>query len=188
MAVTPAGTATEQMFSGSDELISVLSSWNLNRSGETGYGLVLTKERVIGARRSESEAEFMAYLGAGSAATAEDRARAVAVGSRLLQTKQFVLTKVSVAQIVYSRPGFLRGGHVVFKTPLQAIKVEISTPSGWNDGPLQTSKVLLDSLVEFSPERLYDGRTGALYVEETLKSGRGVAKSARPGPAHLRSR
>ncbi|MDA4134358.1 MAG: hypothetical protein OK441_02170 [Thaumarchaeota archaeon] len=169
MASTRAVTAAEDPFSGGGELISVISSWNLSRPGETGYGLVVTKARVIGAKRPESEAEFVVFLGAGSMATEEERARAAVVGSRLLQTRQFVLTKASVAQIVYRRPGFLRGGNVVFKTPLQAFRIDIPTPSRLNDGTLDTSKVLLESLVAFSPERLYDGRTGALYVEERLK-------------------
>jgi hypothetical protein len=57
-----------------------------------------------------------------------------------------------------------------------------------DDGPLLASKVLLDSLVEFSPERLYDGRTGALHLEGSLKSRRGIVTSARPGSGHLLSR
>jgi len=169
-------------------MIGVVSTRNLSRTGETGYALVFTKARVIGSRRPESEAEFVAYLGPGSAATEGDRARALALGSRLLRTSQFVLERGSVAQIVYRQPGFLTGGLVVFKTPLQAFKVEIPVVSGWNGSPLFTSEVLLDSLIAFSPERLYDGKTGALYVEGALKSGRRAVRPAQRDPGHLLSR
>ena len=162
MASLGAGVDWIGQFSGADELIAVISSWDLTRTGETGYGLVLTKSRVIGARRTESEIELVAYLGPGSTATEDERATAGAVASRLIRTKQFVMAKESIAQILYRRPGFLVGGYVVFKTPLQAFKIELPVVSGWNEGPLQTSRVLIESLMAFSPESLYDGRTGAL--------------------------
>lgn len=158
-----------RQFSGSDELIGVISSWDLSRVGETGYSLVITKSRVIGARRPEQDNEFMAYLGPGSTATEDDRARAAATASRLLETKQFALPKETIAQILYRRPGLFSGGYAVFKTNLQAFKVEIPVVSGWNEGPLLASRVLIESLKAFSPERLYDGKTGTLYVEEVLK-------------------
>ena len=159
-------------FSGSDELIGIVSSWDLSRVGETGYALVVTRSRVIGARRSESDDEFIVYLGPGSTAAESDGARAAATASRLLESKQFVLSKDAIAQILYRQPGLFSGGYAVFKTKLQAFKVEISVVSGWNEGPLLASRVLIESLRAFSPERLYDGRTGALYVEEVLKRDR----------------
>jgi len=164
-------------FSGSDELIGIVSSWDLSRVGETGYGLVVTRSRVIGARRPDPDDEFMAYLGPGSTATDDDRARAAATASRLLGSAQFVLPRDDIAQILYRQPGLFSGGFVVFKTQLKAFKVEIPVVSGWNEGPLRASRVLIESLKAFSPERLYDGRTGALYVEEVLKRGERVAPS-----------
>jgi hypothetical protein len=158
-------------FSGSDELIGLVSSWDLSRVGETGYGLVVTGSRVIGARSPDPDDEFMAYLGPGSTATDEDRSRAVATASRLLESAQFVLPRDDIAQILYRQPGLFSGGFVVFKTQLKAFKVEIPVVSGWNEGPLRASRVLIESLKAFSPERLYDGRSGALYVEEVLKRG-----------------
>jgi hypothetical protein len=174
-----------RQFSGSDELIGVVSSWDLCRVGETGYALLVTRGRVIGARRPESDAEFMAYLGPGSTATESDRERAVATASRLLQTRQFVLPKDAIAQILFRRPGLFSGGYAVFKTMLQAYKVEIPVVSGWNGGPILVSRILAESLRTFSPERLYDGRTGALYVEELLKGDRagGRPGDERPPPA-----
>lgn len=188
MASHRAGSDIEGLFCGADELIGLVSTRNLSRTGETGYALVFTKGRVIGSRRPESEAEFVVYLGPGSAVTEDGRARAFAVGSRLLKTSQFVLSKGSVAEIIYRHPGFLTGGFVVFKTSTRAFKVEIPVVSGWNGDPLYTSKVLLESLVSFSPERLYDGGTGELYIEGALKRGSGAGRPAPQAPGQLLSR
>ena len=153
------------------ELIGVISSWNLSRAGETGYGLVFTAGRVIGARRSESEPDFAVYLGAGGAATEAERASSVAVASHLLRGKQFVLDRDEIAQILYRRPGFLTGGFVIFKTSLEAFKVEVALSSGWNEGPSGVSKVLIECLMSFAPGRVYDGRSGNLYAVELLREG-----------------
>ncbi|MDA4112534.1 MAG: hypothetical protein OK474_00610 [Thaumarchaeota archaeon] len=158
-----------RQFSGGDELIGVISSWDLSRTGETGYALVVTRGRVIGARRAEADVEFIVYLGPGSTATASDRERAVAAAARLLETRQFVLAKDDIAQILFRRPGLFSGGYAVFKTRLQAYKVEIAVVSGWNGGPLLASRTLMESLRTFSPDRLYDGKTGAIYIEELLR-------------------
>jgi hypothetical protein len=169
MATLGPGSDSGRQFSGSDELIGVISSWDLSRVGETGYALVVTRDRVIGARRAEADAELMAYLGPGSTATMSDREMAVATAASLLETRQFILPKDEIAQILFRRPGLFSGGYAVFKTRLQAYKVEIAVVSGWNEGPLLASRTLMESLRTFSPDRLYDGRTGDRYAEELLK-------------------
>ena len=154
-----------------DELIGLMSSLNLSRTGETGYTLLFTKNRVVGARRPESEPDHLVYLGPGSQATEAERSSSAVAAARLIQGKQFVLEKESVAQILYRPPGLLSSGSVVFKTPLQSFKVEIPVVSGWNDWPARASEVLIRCLMAFSPGRVYDGKTGALYAEERLKTG-----------------
>jgi hypothetical protein len=151
-------------------LIGVVSSSNLSMVGESGIGLVFTRDRVIGARRPEGSPELLAYTGPGSGATDAERSSSAIAAMGLLGPARFELPRNSVAQILFRPPRFMSGGSVIFKGSLQRYKVEMPSPSAWNEWSDQGAEVILRCLLAFAPGRLYDGRTGRLLVEERLRA------------------
>ena len=46
-----------------ENVIGIVSSWDIRRNESEGYSLLFTDERVIGAYRPEYPQDFWAYLG-----------------------------------------------------------------------------------------------------------------------------
>jgi len=152
-----------------EKLIAVISSGDLHfRNGE-GYELVITDGRIVGAPRAAALGVPDPFLWSAEGSSEEERVAAEKAASVIIGRKQFDLSKDSVFKILYESPGIFFGGRVVFGVVGEEVQLDISSVSVWSPGGVMTQRRLVDSLLVFAPDRLYDEKTGAMIKDENLR-------------------
>jgi hypothetical protein len=149
-----------------EKLISVISSGDIHIGGGDGYALVVTESRVVGAHRPDSVGIPEPYLWLVTESSEADRAAAGRMAAELIDRKQFDLSKESIFKILYEAPGLFFGGRLIFESVGAQVQLDISVVSVWNPGGILTLEKMVDSLLIFAPDRLYDEKTGALVRDE----------------------
>ena len=138
------------------QLLGVAISDGLYRE-ERGYGLVVTREKVIGARKPESMKNFHIFLE--RTAPEHQLADAVRAADALMASKEFELRVGSIGQVLFKKPSLLSGGYFIIKTGTNTIRIDISVL--YVDPNLSdVFDTLVDSFYEAVGWRLCDGRTG----------------------------
>lgn len=130
---------------------------NIFQDEDRGYGLVITRERIIGSRKPDSMGRFQAFLDKG--ASEADRSTATRVAQDLLASRRFEVRVGSVGQALYSKPTLLSGGYLVIKTGLRSIRVDIDVLYV-EPGLEETARVMVEALNAALGWRLCDARTG----------------------------
>lgn len=165
-----------------EQVIGIVSSWDIRR-GKTGfsllffahdetegYSLLFTDTRVVGARREEYPDDFRAYLGPGSTASDELRARALATAENILAREDFELQKDNLVKIIYERPKAYIGGRLLFIQPGRRVELKVTLVSPFNPGILSTLDTLVRSLCAFAPDKFYDEETGRRFNGPQVRS------------------
>jgi hypothetical protein len=142
-----------------EQLMGVVSSDNLYRGDDMGYGLVITRDKIVGARKSELMENFEAYVGPGATATEALRNDARRLAETLVAARDLELNTGSIGQVLFKTPGVFSGGYVIMKTATRSVRVNMSVLYS-NPRLLEISKVLADSLFATVGWRLCDGQTG----------------------------
>ena len=91
-------------------------------------------------------------------------AEKMAVGR--IERKRFELSKEGIFKILYEAPGLFFGGRIVFESVGERVDLGISVLSAWNQNTLLTVRALVDSLLAFAQDKLYDEKTGALVSDK----------------------
>ena len=125
-----------------------------------GYGLVVTRDTIIGAKKLDSWGDFEAYLGPGADTTEATVAVAKRVAEELTRAKEFSISIGSIGQVLFKKPGLFFGGYVILKTPLSSVRIDTTVLSTNSPRLLETSNKLHDSLAMVVGDRLYDVGTG----------------------------
>jgi hypothetical protein len=152
-----------------EKLIAVISSGDLHfRNGE-GYALVITDGRIVGATRGAGPGVPGPYLWSAEGSSEEERLAAESVAADIIRRKRFNLSKGSIFKILYDAPGMFFGGRIVFGVVGEEVQLDLSSVSAWTSGGVATERKLLDALLAFAPDRLYDEKTGALINREAVR-------------------
>jgi len=130
-----------------------------------GYGLVVSRESILGSHKPEDLDEFEAYLSAGATQDLTDSAGRVA--EVLRAHREFEVSTSEVGQVLIRMPSLLSGGFVIVKTAMRSFRVDIAVISTQSPFISETSERIARTLFEAVGERLYDGVTGIPY--STLK-------------------
>jgi hypothetical protein len=150
-----------------EQVIGVVSSWDIRWRESEGYALLITDSRLVGASMPSSTGEFWAYFGPGQERDPKVNEEAGKRAEEIARRKDFELQRDHIVKIIYYGPGMLFGGRLLFATVGKKIDVSITVVSGWNPGIVSTMKTLVSSLLVFAPERLYDEKTGERVRDET---------------------
>ena len=135
------------------QLLGVFVSDNLYR-GDMGYGLVITKHAITGAKKPDALGEFAGYLGPGSEMTDAARAEAEQIARKLSGAAEFKIPIGSIGQVLFKEPGMFLGGYAIIKTGLSSFRVDMRLLSIGGSNLLDTSKRLEESLWMAVGERL----------------------------------
>lgn len=143
-----------------EQVIGIISSWDIRRNESEGYSLLFTDERVVGAHRPDFPQDFWAYLGPGSSASEELRKRADAKAIEIISGKDFELQKDKVVKVIYDEPRTYVGGRLLFIHTGPRVEVKVTLISPFNAGIGPTLDTLTRSLQAFVPNRLYAEGSG----------------------------
>ena len=149
-----------------ERLIAVISSGDVRLGAGNGCSLVITDGRIVGTSRPESLGIPEPYLWVEGESSEKGRAAALEEAAELIGRKQFELSKESIFKILYDAPGLFFGGRLVFESVGEEVQLDISVVSVWNQGSVLTVERMIDALLIFAPDRLYDEKTGALVRDE----------------------
>jgi hypothetical protein len=143
-----------------ENIIGVINSAHLHKGILKGYGLVIASDGVVGARKVKfTGSYFAAYLGRRSRLPDKDRARAYDKANDIAKDRNFELAKDAIRKITIKSPGILTGGHLIFESGQEEIKVDVASQMDKKEWT-----ILLLSLIEFAPEKVYDEKTGQLLI------------------------
>ncbi len=138
------------------ELVGVVSSDALHRGDPGGYGLVISKQRIFGARKGASLPNFAEYLGSERSPTEQVRKDAQQMAERILAARDLEIPVSSIGQVLFRKPGLFFGGYAIIKTPDRAVRLDTSVL--FVDPELaETSKVIEASLSAVLGWRLSEG-------------------------------
>ena len=149
-----------------EKLIAVISSGDIHLGGGDGWALVVTDGRIVGARRAETVGVPEPYLWVAKESTEEGRAAAEKIAVALIERKRFELSKEGIFKILYEAPGLFFGGRVVFESVGERVDLGISVLSVWSQNTVLTVGALVDSLLAFAPDKVYDEKTGTLVRDK----------------------
>jgi hypothetical protein len=149
-----------------EKLIAVISSGDIHPGGRDGWALVITDGRIVGTRRPEAVGVPEPFLWVAGRSADEGRDAAEKMAAGLIERKRFELSKEGIFKILYEAPGLFFGGRVVFESVGERVDLGISVLSAWNRSTLLTVRALVDSLLAFAPDKLYDEKTGALVRDK----------------------
>ncbi|MDA4135439.1 MAG: hypothetical protein OK449_00395 [Thaumarchaeota archaeon] len=150
-----------------EQVIGIVSSWDIRWRESEGYALLITDSRLVGASLPAVADDFRAYFAPGKERDPKVDEEAGKRAEEISRRKDFELQRDHIIKIIYYGPGMLFGGRLLFATVGRKIDVSITVISGWNPGIVSTMKTLVSSLLAFAPERLYDEKTGARIRDET---------------------
>lgn len=145
------------------ELVGVVSRESLYRGDRRGYGIVITKRAIIGAKKPDASPDFGAYLGPGSSPTDSLRRDAEALAASMIESKDFKVPVGAVGQLLFRAPGLFEGGYSIIKTPFDVFRVDTSVLYV-DPGLVQASKTLAESFASVLGWRLCDSATGEPLV------------------------
>ena len=151
-----------------DGLIGVIWSASIQYGRGVGYALVISKESIIGARKSSWISSFEAYLGPGNKLRPDDVTKARKIAAELVDEKEFELPKESIAKITYKKPGTFSRGHFIFTTSEKEVRLDVPGLAGSGD-TMSTMRKMVASLILFAPDRFFDEETGKLMSDEVLE-------------------
>jgi hypothetical protein len=137
-------------------LVGVVASKDLSRGGDIGYCLVVMRHAILGAKMTEDDADFCAYFGESSPKQDPTRVQAAKIAQELADKREFLVPIGSVGQILYKKPGEFFGGYAIIKTPLRALRVDITVVSTASPYAGETAQKLRDALFMVVGERLTD--------------------------------
>ncbi len=149
-----------------ERLVAVISSGDIRLGGANGCALVVTDGRIVGSSRSESLGTPEPYLWVEGESPEISRAAAQKEAAEVIERKLFELSKESIFKILYEAPGLFFGGRLIFESVGEEVQLDISVVSVWNPGSLLTVEKIIEALLIFAPDRLYDEKTGALVRDE----------------------
>jgi hypothetical protein len=138
----------------SDVLVSVVLSRNLSKGFPAGYGLVVTKTKLAGAKQYVGDFSYAAYLGTRSKVSDEDREQAKKLAYTIEKKKEFDVRLSEVSSIEIKEPGKLSAGHLLVKTNQGEFKVNIT--GTWGTGSEDVLSILSRSLNEVAADKLTD--------------------------------
>lgn len=137
-----------------------------------GYGLVVSRETITGARKPDEMEEFEAYLPKGvSQEVLESAAR---VAEELAAHREFEVSTGEIGQVLIRAPTLLSGGFFIVKAPMQSFRVDTAVLSTQSPLIFETFEKTARMMFEAVGERLYDGSTGMPYetLQQLQSSGR----------------
>jgi hypothetical protein len=155
-----------------EQIIGIVSSWDIRWRESTGYSLLVTDSRVFGASRPGYSDNFWAYLGPGTYIAPETRSIAYSKAAEIIAKKDFELQRDKIVKIIYDAPGNMVGGRLIIAEVGRKIELSITVVSGWNPGISSTLNTLLDSLRIFAPDRVYSEKTGQRVLGPHLNDGK----------------
>jgi hypothetical protein len=134
----------------------VVVSDTLHRGDESGYGLVVTRHRIFGAKKTDSLPNFGAYLGTGTSLTESARREAETMAEKIVAAKDLEISVSSIGQVLFRRPSLFFGGYAIIKTADRAVRLDTSVL--YVDPELtETSRVMEASLSSVLGWRLSEG-------------------------------
>lgn len=137
-------------------LVGVVVSDTLHRGDDDGYGLVVTKQRVFGAKKPDSLPNFGAYLGSGASPTESARKDAELIAEKVVAARDLEIPVSSIGQVLFRKPGLFFGGYAIIKTPDRAVRLDTSVLFV-DPGLAETSKVIEASFSSVLGWRLSKG-------------------------------
>ncbi|MDA4134060.1 MAG: hypothetical protein OK441_00640 [Thaumarchaeota archaeon] len=149
-----------------ERLIAVISSGDIRLGRGSGFALVVTDGRIVGTSRLESLGIPEPYLWVEGGSSETGRAAAQVEAARLIGRKKFELSKESIFKILYEAPGLFFGGRLIFESVGEEVRLDISVVSVRNPSGVLTVEKMIDALLIFAPDRLYDEKSGALVRDE----------------------
>jgi hypothetical protein len=162
-----------------EQVIGVVSSYDVSWNGSTGYSVAITDSRMIVGLRTDFDSEFWAVFPPGKDREPELAKEAEMRVNETISRKRFELHKDKLVKIIFDPPGQVFGGRLVFVTVGQKADLRLTVLTGWNPGSFKTAETLLESLLVFAPQILYDEKTGNLVRSEP-KVSRGAFAQALP--------
>lgn len=156
-----------------ERIVGLVSSSDIRWRESTGYSLLLTDTRVVGAPRVESEDDFWAYFPAGEELDPAIKEEAERRAGEMVHRKGFEVERQDISKITYEPPSLLSGGRLLLSTVGRRVELKITVLSGWNPGILRTILTLVDSLSSFDPSVTFDEKTGGRVIDERAKLSRG---------------
>ena len=128
----------------------------LHRGDGSGYGLVVTRHRIFGAKKPDSLPNFGAYLGSGTSLSESARREAETMAGKVIAAKDLDIPVPSIGQVLFRRPSLFFGGYAIIKTPDRAVRLDTSVL--YVDPELtETSRVMEASLSSVLGWRLSKG-------------------------------
>jgi hypothetical protein len=149
-----------------EQVIGIVSSWDIRWKETEGYSLLITDSRLIGAQLPTYADDFWAYFPPGKERDANLAKEAERRAAEIALKKDFELQRDRIVKIIYEAPGMLVGGRLLFGTVGRKLEISITVMSGWNPGILSTIRTLVSSFLVFSPEMFYNEKTGARMRDE----------------------
>lgn len=107
-------------------LVGVVVSGALHHGDASGYGLVITRDRIFGAKQADSPPNFGAYLGSGSSLAESMRKDAERLAGRIIVGRDLEIPVSSIGQVLFRRPGLFFGGYAIIKTSDRAVRLDTS--------------------------------------------------------------
>jgi len=157
-----------------EQIIGIVSSWDIRKgrggfsllffAGDEseGYSLLVTDLRLVGAFREEYPDDFCAYLGPGSQVVPELRQKAEAEASKIFAKRDFEIPKDKLVKALYEPPTTYLGGRLLLIEAGRRLELKITLLSPFNPGVISNVETLVRSLAAFSPDRIFNERTGEL--------------------------
>src|SRR5713101_5239646 len=130
------------------DIIGVIHSSHLKKGLLEGYGLLVTPEKIVGAKKFKMGA-FAALMADETNLSIPVRMEAYEAAKEIEKHKEFELSRSQVLAIEVKKPGTFRGGHLLITSTSGEHKVKLvaqMTP--------KELQILLTSLSRFAPSIL----------------------------------
>ena len=153
-----------------EQVIGIISSYDIRRFESEGYSLLFTNVRLVGALRPDYADDFWAYLPAQGPQDPALKQEAERMAAEILVRRSFELHKDKVVKILYDPPGQLFGGRVLFASTGWNVDIRMTILAGLNPGSFRTAQTMRDSILAFAPGLVYDERTGERIGTDALSA------------------
>ena len=143
-----------------EQVIGIVSSWDIRWRESEGYSLLVTESRIVGACLPHDGDEYRVFFPLGIERDPSAAKDAEGKADKIVATKDFELQRDKIVKVIYEEPGVLSGGRLLIGTVGRKVEISITVTSGWNPDILLTTKTLVSSFLVFAPGVFYDEKTG----------------------------
>ena len=141
-----------------EKLIGLVWTDMLHHDTLYGYALLVTNQRVVGAKERTFRHACVQYIW-GRYQKDADPDEVERYAPQVIRDKEFELGLDDIVRITYRKPGMFSPGHVTFKTAAQ--EIQLNTSSLWTHSQAgKIDRILQACLVVFAEEKFIDENSG----------------------------